>query len=106
MTAISERVATAPRIPMRLAVALALLLAALAVSIALIAGSMSMAIAPFLLGTLSDTIGFHLAFLLVPVFLWAEHLSDCDGANHGADAGHNGEPEVQRHNHREEAGEQ
>jgi Tol biopolymer transport system component len=39
MTAISERVATAPRIPMRLAVALALLLVALLVSIALIAGS-------------------------------------------------------------------
>ena len=34
-----------------------------------IAGSASMAIAPFALGTLSDTIGFHLAFLLVPVFL-------------------------------------
>lgn len=34
-----------------------------------IAGSISMAIAPFALGTLSDTIGFHLAFLLVPVFL-------------------------------------
>jgi Tol biopolymer transport system component len=39
MTAISERVATTPRIPMRMAVALALLLVALAVSIALIAGS-------------------------------------------------------------------
>jgi len=34
-----------------------------------IAGSASMAIAPFALGTLSDTIGFHLAFLLVPLFL-------------------------------------
>jgi MFS family permease len=34
-----------------------------------IAGSISMAIAPFALGTLSDTIGFHVAFLLVPVFL-------------------------------------
>jgi predicted MFS family arabinose efflux permease len=34
-----------------------------------IAGSISMAIAPFALGTLSDTIGFHLAFLLVPLFL-------------------------------------
>jgi len=48
MTAISERVATTPRIPMRLAVALALLLAALAVSIALIAGSQRVAVpAPF-----------------------------------------------------------
>jgi Tol biopolymer transport system component len=48
MTAISERVATAPRIPMRLAVALALLLVALAVSIALIAGSQRSAVpAPF-----------------------------------------------------------
>ena len=28
-----------------------------------------MAIAPILLGALSDAIGFHLAFLLVPVFL-------------------------------------
>jgi predicted MFS family arabinose efflux permease len=34
-----------------------------------IAGSISMAIAPFALGTLSDTIGFHVAFLLVPAFL-------------------------------------
>ena len=34
-----------------------------------IAGSVSMAIAPFALGALSDTIGFHLAFLLVPLFL-------------------------------------
>jgi predicted MFS family arabinose efflux permease len=34
-----------------------------------IAGSISMAIAPFALGTLSDTIGFHVAFLLVPTFL-------------------------------------
>lgn len=34
-----------------------------------IAGSVSMAIAPILLGALSDAIGFHLAFLLVPVFL-------------------------------------
>jgi fucose permease len=32
-------------------------------------GSIAMAIAPFALGLLSDTIGFHLAFLLVPVFL-------------------------------------
>jgi hypothetical protein len=48
MTAISKRVATAPRIPMRLAVALALLLAALAVSIALIAGSQRASVpAPF-----------------------------------------------------------
>jgi Tol biopolymer transport system component len=48
MTAISERVATAPRIPMRLAVALALLLVALAVSIALIAGSQRASVpAPF-----------------------------------------------------------
>ena len=36
-----------------------------------IAGSIAMAIAPFALGTLSDTIGFHLAFLLVPLFLAA-----------------------------------
>lgn len=34
-----------------------------------IAGSISMAIAPILLGALSDSIGFHIAFLLVPVFL-------------------------------------
>jgi Tol biopolymer transport system component len=48
MTALTERVATAPRIPMRLAVALAFLLAALAVSIALIAGSQRSAVpAPF-----------------------------------------------------------
>lgn len=40
MTALSERIATAPRIPMRLAVGLALLLLALAVSAVLIAGSM------------------------------------------------------------------
>ena len=39
MTALSERVATAPRIPMRMAAVLALLLLALAVSIVLIAGS-------------------------------------------------------------------
>lgn len=36
-----------------------------------IAGSIAIAIAPFLLGVLSDTIGFHLAFLLVPAFLAA-----------------------------------
>ena len=48
MTAISERVATTPRIPLRLAVAVALLLVALAVSIALIAGSQQVAVpAPF-----------------------------------------------------------
>jgi Tol biopolymer transport system component len=48
MTAISERVATAPRIPMRLAVAFALLLVALVVSVALIAGSQRPAVpAPF-----------------------------------------------------------
>ncbi len=34
-----------------------------------IAGSISIAIAPFALGTLSDTIGFQWAFLLVPLFL-------------------------------------
>lgn len=34
-----------------------------------IAGSISMAIAPFALGALSDTIGFHVAFLLVPALL-------------------------------------
>lgn len=34
-----------------------------------IAGSISMAISPFALGTLSDMIGFHLAFLLVPLLL-------------------------------------
>lgn len=32
-------------------------------------GSVAIAIAPFALGVLSDTIGFHLAFLLVPLFL-------------------------------------
>jgi predicted MFS family arabinose efflux permease len=32
-------------------------------------GAIAMAIAPFALGLLSDTIGFHLAFLLVPLFL-------------------------------------
>ena len=48
MTAISERVATAPRIPMRLAVGLALLLLALAVSVVLIAGSQRPSVpAPF-----------------------------------------------------------
>jgi predicted MFS family arabinose efflux permease len=34
-----------------------------------IAGSCAIAIAPFALGVLSDTVGFHVAFLLVPVFL-------------------------------------
>lgn len=34
-----------------------------------VAGSIAIAIAPFALGFLSDAIGFHLAFLLVPVFL-------------------------------------
>lgn len=34
-----------------------------------IAGSISMALAPLALGTLSDAIGFHEAFLLLPVFL-------------------------------------
>jgi predicted MFS family arabinose efflux permease len=34
-----------------------------------IAGSISIAVAPFVLGVLSDTVGFHVAFLLVPVFL-------------------------------------
>jgi len=48
MTALSERVATAPRIPMRMAVALALLLLALAVSLVLIAGSQRPSVpAPF-----------------------------------------------------------
>ena len=48
MTALSERVATAPRIPMRLAVGLALLLLALAVSVMLIAGSQRPSVpAPF-----------------------------------------------------------
>lgn len=36
-----------------------------------IAGSVSIAIAPFLLGALSEVVGFHTAFLLVPVFLVA-----------------------------------
>jgi fucose permease len=36
-----------------------------------IGGSISIALAPFALGVLSDTVGFHLAFLLVPVFLLA-----------------------------------
>jgi Tol biopolymer transport system component len=48
MTALSERLATSPRIPMRMAVVLALLLLALAVSIVLIAGSQRPALpAPF-----------------------------------------------------------
>jgi len=48
MTAFSERVATAPRIPMRMAVVLALLLLALAVSTVLIAGSQRPSVpAPF-----------------------------------------------------------
>jgi len=48
MTALSERVATAPRIPMRMAVVLALLLLTLAVSIVLIAGSQRPSVpAPF-----------------------------------------------------------
>lgn len=48
MTALSERVATAPRVPMRMAVVLALLLLALAVSIVLIAGSQRPSVpAPF-----------------------------------------------------------
>ncbi len=34
-----------------------------------VAGSFAIAIAPFALGFLSDAIGFHVAFLLVPVFL-------------------------------------
>ena len=34
-----------------------------------IAGSIAIAIAPFALGVLSDTVGFHVAFLLVPAFL-------------------------------------
>jgi Tol biopolymer transport system component len=52
MTALSERVATAPRIPMRLAIALALLLAALVASIALIAGSQRPTVpAPFGIAT-------------------------------------------------------
>lgn len=48
MTALSERVATAPRIPVRMAVVLALLLLALAVSIVLIVGSQRPSVpAPF-----------------------------------------------------------
>ena len=34
-----------------------------------IAGSIAIALAPFALGVLSDTVGFHVAFLLVPAFL-------------------------------------
>ncbi len=34
-----------------------------------VAGSVAGAMAPFALGVLSDTVGFHVAFLLVPVFL-------------------------------------
>jgi MFS family permease len=34
-----------------------------------IAGSIAIAIAPFALGVLSDTVGFHVAFLLVPALL-------------------------------------
>ena len=40
-----------------------------AAAAASIAGSIAIAIAPFVLGVLSDTVGFHLAFLLVPAFL-------------------------------------
>jgi Tol biopolymer transport system component len=48
MTAISDRLATTPRVPLRLAVAVALLIAALAVGLALIAGSQRPSIpAPF-----------------------------------------------------------
>ena len=48
MTALSERVATAPRIPMRLAIGLALLLLTLALSVVLIAGSQRPSVpAPF-----------------------------------------------------------
>ncbi|CAB4886527.1 unannotated protein [freshwater metagenome] len=34
-----------------------------------VAGSLAIAVAPFALGALSDLIGFHEAFLLVPAFL-------------------------------------
>lgn len=40
-----------------------------ATAAASVAGSIAIAIAPFALGFLSDAIGFHLAFLLVPAFL-------------------------------------
>lgn len=40
-----------------------------ATAAASVAGSIAIAIAPFALGFLSDAIGFHWAFLLVPVFL-------------------------------------
>ena len=40
-----------------------------ATAAASVAGSIAIAIAPFALGFLSDAIGFHLAFLLVPLFL-------------------------------------
>jgi fucose permease len=40
-----------------------------AAAAASIAGSIAIAVAPFGLGALSDAIGFHEAFLLVPAFL-------------------------------------
>lgn len=40
-----------------------------ATAAASVAGSIAIAIAPFALGFLSDAVGFHLAFLLVPAFL-------------------------------------
>ena len=40
-----------------------------AAAAASVAGSIAIAVAPFCLGALSDVIGFHEAFLLVPVFL-------------------------------------
>ena len=40
-----------------------------ATAAASVAGSIAIAIAPFALGFLSDAIGFHLAFRLVPAFL-------------------------------------
>ena len=40
-----------------------------ATAAASVAGSVAIGIAPFALGFLSDTIGFHVAFLLVPAFL-------------------------------------
>jgi fucose permease len=40
-----------------------------AAAAASVAGSLAIAVAPFGLGALSDVIGFHEAFLLVPVFL-------------------------------------
>ena len=40
-----------------------------AAGLAAVAASVASGIAPFVLGELSQSLGFHLAFLIVPVFL-------------------------------------